>query len=202
MSCDLEKAKIEIVRDALKDVTDTIRAQDRKASYMIAIIFFLISTFTLTTLRMNDLVKIECYNTLVLFYPVFYLIIAVGFLFYSYNPVSNPIEALSKEDAEFGKDKFFIFYGKDKDKNAENLADDFLSATSEIKGVLRVLYIEILKLSKIRERKISLIKNANIFLFIGLGVGFVQIVTFYKFSFELFWLSFISTVIYLLCRKS
>ena len=31
MSCDLDKAKIEIVRDAFKDVQDTIRAQDRKA---------------------------------------------------------------------------------------------------------------------------------------------------------------------------
>ena len=33
VSCDLEKSKIEVVRDALKDAIDTIRAQDRKASY-------------------------------------------------------------------------------------------------------------------------------------------------------------------------
>lgn len=53
MSCDLEKSKIEVVRDALKDAIDTVRAQDRKASYMIAIIFFLISSFILTTLYIN-----------------------------------------------------------------------------------------------------------------------------------------------------
>jgi len=201
MSCDLEKAKIEIVRDALKDVQDTIRAQDRKASYMIAIVFFLISAFTLVTLKMNDLVTIEYLDNLVLFYPVFYFIIAVCFLFYSYNPVSNPTEVLTQEDAEFGKDKFFIFYKKDKDKSSEILADDFLSVTEEIRSILRVLYIEILKLSKIRERKISLIKNGNLFLFIGLIVGAIQIITFYKFSFELFGLSLLCIVSYFLCKK-
>lgn len=201
MSCDLEKAKIEIVRDALKDVTDTVRAQDRKASYMIAIIFFLVTAFTLTTLRINEIVKIEYLDHMMLFYPILYFIVAVGFLFYSYNPVSNPTKVLSNEDAEFGKDKFFILFTKDRDKEATKLVEDFLSATSDIKGILKILYIENLKLSKIRDRKISLIKNANVFLFIGLIVGTIQIVTFYKFSLELFGLSLICTVIYFLCRK-
>jgi len=127
--------------------------------------------------------------------------VAVGFLFYSYNPVSNPMEVLSKEDSGLGKDKFFVLFTKDRDKDATKLVEEFLSATSDIKGILKILYIEILKLSKIRDRKISLIKNANVFLFIGLIVGVIQIVTFYKFSFELFGLSFVSTIIYLLCRK-
>lgn len=200
MSCDLEKAKIEVVRDALKDVQDTIRAQDRKASYMIAIVFFLITAFTLITLRMNEIVKIEYLDTLVLFCPILYFIIAVVFLFYSYNPVSNPTEVLSKEDSDLGKDKFFVLFTKDRDKYATKLVEDFLSVISDIKDILKILYIEILKLSKIRDRKISLIKNANVFLFIGLIVGVIQIVTFYKFSFELFGLSFVSTIIYLLCR--
>ena len=201
MSCDLEKAKIEIVRDALKDVTDTVRAQDRKASYMIAIIFFLVTAFTLTTLRINEIVKIEYLDHMMLFYPIVYFFVTVGFLFYSYNPVSNPTKVLSNEDAEFGKDKFFVLFTKDRDKDATKLVEDFLSATSDIKGILKILYIENLKLSKIRDRKISLIKNANVFLFIGLIVGTIQIVTFYKFSLELFGLSLICTVIYFLCRK-
>jgi len=200
MDCDLEKAKIEIVRDALKDVTETIRAQDRKASYMIAIVLFLISAFTLTALKMNEIIKIEYLDDLVLFYPVCYFIIAVGLLFYSYYPVLNPTEVLSKEDAQFIEDKFFILYKKDRDKNADKLADGFLNATKNIKDILKILYIEILILSKIRERKISLIKNANLFLFIGFGAGIMQIVTFYKFSFELFGLSFVF-IVFIYCLK-
>ena len=201
MSCDLEKAKIEIVRDALKDVTDTVRAQDRKASYMIAIIFFLVTAFTLTTLRINEIVKIEYLDHLILFYPILYFIVGVGFLFYSYNPVSNPTKVLSKEDADYGADKFFVSFTKDRDKDATKLVENFLSATSDIKGILKILYIEILKLSKIRDRKISLIKNANVFLFTGLITGVVQIVTFYKFSFELFGLSLLCIVSYFLFKK-
>ena len=62
VSCDIEKSKIEVVRDALKDAIDTIRAQDRKASYMIAIIFFLITAFVLTTLKINSFEKGISYN--------------------------------------------------------------------------------------------------------------------------------------------
>ena len=107
VSCDLEKSKIEVVRDALKDAIDTIRAQDRKASYMIAIIFFLITAFVLTTLKINSFEKGISYNDSIVFFPIIYLFITVGFLFYSYNPVSNPTEVLTEEDKEFGKDKFF-----------------------------------------------------------------------------------------------
>jgi Ca2+/Na+ antiporter len=201
MSSDLDKSRIEILRDALKDATDTIRAQDRKASYMIAIVFFIISAFSMTTLKISSLEKIQYVDHLALFFPILYLIVAVGFLFYSYNPVSNPTEALITEDIEFGKDKFFTFYMNDKEKSAEKLADDFLSATNEVRGILRVLYIEILKLSKIRERKIAFIKKANLFLFIGLIVGIIQIVTFYNFSFELLGISAICLIIYIVCKK-
>lgn len=201
VSCDLEKSKIEVVRDALKDAIDTIRAQDRKASYMIAIIFFLITAFVLTTLKINSFEKGISYNNLIVFFPIIYLFITVGFLFYSYNPVSNPTEVLTEEDKEFGKDKFFIFHMKDKEKDSETLASSFINATEDIKGILKILYIEILKISKIRERKISLIKQSTEILLIGVGFGFAQIITFYKFSLELFFISFSIFLFYLLCRK-
>ena len=201
MSCDLEKSKIEVVRDALKDAIDTIRAQDRKASYMIAIIFFLITAFVLTTLKINSFEKSISYNDLIVFFPIIYLFITVGFLFYSYNPVSNHTEVLTEEDKEFGKDKFFIFHMKDKEKNSETLASNFISATKGIEGILKILYIEILKVSKIRERKISLIKQSTEILLIGVGFGFAQIITFYKFSLELFSISFFIFLFCFLCRK-
>lgn len=202
MSCDLEKSKIEVVRDALKDAIDTIRAQDRKASYMIAIVFFLITAFVLTTLKINSFEKSISYNDLIDFFPIIYLFITVGFLFYSYSPVSNPTDVLTEEDKEFGKDKFFIFHMKDKEKDSETLADNFIDATSNIKGILKILYIEILKVSKIRERKISLIKQSTEILLIGVGFGFAQIITFYKFSLELSFISFLIFLFCFLCRKS
>lgn len=201
MSCDLEKSKIEVVRDALKDAIDTIRAQDRKASYMIAIVFFLITAFVLTTLKINCFEKSISYNDLIDFFPIIYLFITVGFLFYSYSPVSNPTDVLTEEDKEFGKDKFFIFHMKDKEKDSETLADSFIDATSNIKGILKILYIEILKVSKIRERKISLIKQSTEILLIGVGFGFAQIITFYKFSLELSFISFLIFLFCFLCRK-
>jgi len=89
---DLDKSRIEVVRDALKDVIDTIRAQDRKASYMIAIVFFLITTFTMVTIKVNNLDEIKYLDHLVLGFPILFFFISVGFLFYSYNPESNPTE--------------------------------------------------------------------------------------------------------------
>ena len=123
------------------------------------------------------------------------------FLFYSYNPVSNPTEVLTKEDEEFGRDKFFIFHMNDKEKNSETLANNFIESTSDIKGVLKILYIEILKVSKIRERKISLIKQSSIFLFLGLTSEFAQILTFYKFNLQLFGTSVLICVFYFICKK-
>jgi hypothetical protein len=210
MSCDLEKSKIEVVRDALKDATDTIRAQDRKASYMIAIIFFLISSFILTTLYIKkdfcvyniNIGYLDNIINLLIFFPILYFFIAIILLFISYNPVSNPTEALTKEDQELGRDKFFIFHMNDKEKNSETLANNFIESTSDIKGVLKILYIEILKVSKIRERKISLIKQSSIFLFFGLMSEFTQILTFYKFSLQLFGISMLICIFYFMCRKA
>lgn len=210
MNCDLEKSKIEVVRDALKDATDTVRAQDRKASYMIAIIFFLISSFILTTLYIKkeftvyniDIDYLDNIVNLLVFFPVLYFFIAIILLFYSYNPVSNPTEVLTKEDQELGRDKFFIFHMNDKEKDSETLANNFINATLEMKGILQILYIEILKVSKIRERKISLIKQSSILLFFGLTSEFIQILTFYKFSLQLFGISMLICIFYFMCRKA
>lgn len=198
---DLEKSKIEVVRDALKDAIDTIRAQDRKASYMIAINFFVITSFVLTTLKINNLEEICSYNELINFFPILYFFIAVTFLLYSYNPVSNPSETLTKEDENFGKDKFFIFHIKDREKNSDTLVNSYIKSTESIEGILKILYIEILKVSKIRERKISLIKQSTSFLFFGLTSAFIQIITFYEYSLPLFAVSIFIAIFCFICKR-
>lgn len=206
--CDLDKSKIEVVRDALKDAIDTIRALDRKASYIIAIILFLISSFVLITLKIknklifeNTNISIDNIVNLFLFFPIIYFVIAIALLFYSYNPVSNPMEVLKEDDKSFGKDTFFIFYSKDQEKDAKDLTNNFLLKAKGIDGILRILYIEILKISKIRERKISLIKLSIVFLFIGLISEIIQIFTFYNFSPQLFGVTVITTFVYFICKR-
>ena len=90
------------------------------------------------------------------------------------------------------------------EKNADKLAEDFINATSDTKDILKLLYIEILKLSKIRDRKISYIKFANPFIFTGLVSAIAQIITLYKYSWVLLGISiaFLSIyLVYIFCKR-
>ncbi len=204
VNCDLEKSKIELVRDALKDTIDTIRAQDRKASYMIAIVFFMVSAYSLITSKKHSFECISSFQELIHFYPIIYLLLAVGFLFFSYNPVLNPVKVLTDEDIKLGKNKLFVLYTKDKENSSDKLADDFIKSTKSTKNILKLLYIEILKLSKIRDRKISYIKFANPFIFTGLVSAIAQIITLYQYSDILLCISIVFLSIYLVyifCKR-
>jgi len=200
MSCDLTKSRIEVLRDALKDVQDTIRAQDRKASYIIAIEFFIISSFVYFYKFAHQLEGIKEYFQLFDLFPVLFFIISIGYLFLSYSPVSNPQEVLNKDDQEFGRGKFFVFYSKDFEYNSEQLAENYLKDTAEEKGLIRVLYIEILKLSKIRERKIKYIKEANSWLLISFVFAFLQVVTLFSYNLYAFLSGLFFTIIYKACK--
>jgi len=197
---DLTKSRIEVLRDALKDVQDTIRAQDRKASYIIAIEFFIISSFVYFYKFSHQLEGINEYSQLFDLFPVLFFIISIRYLFLSYSPVSNPQEVLNKDDQEFGKGKFFVFYSKDLEYSSEQLAERYLEDTAEEKGLIRVLYIEILKLSKIRERKIKYIKEANSWLLISFVFTTLQVVTLFNYNLYSFLSGLFFTIIYKACR--
>ena len=182
MSCDLEKSKVEVVRDALKDVADTIRALDRKVSYIIVITSFMFSGYIYIIAKINSFEKLLqdgkkeqllsfLSENFFLFVPIILFIIALVFLFKSYDPVSNPTQVLSEEDKKFPPNLFFYKYTTKICDKSENLATNFLNQTTEIKGILQILYIEICKLSYIRDRKLGLIKIANALLFTGFLVS-------------------------------
>lgn len=192
---DLNKSRIELLRDAMKDAADTVRAQDRKASYMIAIVFFLITTFSVTTHRITGVEDVHQFTQILYFFPLIYLLTAVGFLLISYNPISNPTDVLTSEDLDLGKDTFFIHYQQDKAKSSTVLVQDFYKKTQEFSDLARILYIEILILSKIRDTKIKHIKTANIFLFSGLVYSALQLASFYNFSLNLLGLSAVTSLI-------
>lgn len=178
---DLSKARIEVLRDALKDVVDTLRALDRKTSYLININSFIFGGYILIMMQIKNISFLN-YQDLIFFFPLIYLIIALFFYFFSYSPVSDPSEVLQKDDKEFGKNKFYSHYIEDRFFSAEKLSSEFFDDTKDAKSLSRVLYIEILKLSKIRERRIGLIKLGNIHFLIGAVLILLQVATLSEFS--------------------
>lgn len=192
MSFDLDRARTDILRDAWTEVNDTIRAQDRKASYMIALVWFLISAFSIATIKINGLQTFSHLVEILLFFPVFYLMMAAFYLFYSYYPQVNPITALRPEDREFQQNKLFILHTRNQEHSASELAEKFINDTYDFKQAVRMLYIEIIKLSKIRDRKISLIKQSSTFLILGIFSSILQFASFYKFSVYLIAVSLIA----------
>lgn len=174
MGGDLDKARVEVIRDALKDVADTIRSQDRKASYIIAIVFVTMSSYIFAIIKIKGLGKLDealplnfITNNWYLLYPLFFFILALIFLFESYSPHLNPKKVLNKQDMAFGSNMFFFDSQGQNEGDAEELSDTFIKRTADIKGLIKILYIEIFKLSYIRDYKIQLLKAANILTYIA-----------------------------------
>ncbi len=179
---DISKSRIEVLRDALKDVVDTLRALDRKTSYLINIISFIFGGYVLIMMKVENINFLD-YEDLIIFFPLIYLVIAMFFYFFSYSPVSNPSEVLQEEDKEFGKNKFYSHYLGDRFYSAKDLSNSFFDSTIDAKSLARVLYIEILKLSKIRERRIDHIKLGNVHFLVGAVLMILQIATLSQFTF-------------------
>ena len=186
MSKDLDKSRIEVLRDATKDVSDTLRALDRKTSYIMSILLFIFSGYVIIMTKINSISVWNNYNELGIFFPLIYLIISLFFYFFSYSPVSNPQNVLQKQDQTFGFNKFYSPYIGDGRNNAKTCGDKFINDTKDIESLARILYVEIFKLSKIRERRIDYIKLGNKQFLIGSIIMLLQIITLSKFNFELF----------------
>lgn len=197
---ELSKYRIELLKDALKDVQETIRAQDRKASYIIAIEFFMISSFIYAFFAMKSYDKIDSLYKLVELYPIVFFIISILYLFYSYSPVTNPQEVLDDKDKDLGKNKFFVFYSKDLEYSSHELSQNLLNDIDSEKNLLRVVYIEILKLSKIRERKIKYINIANDWLLISFVFMILQIILFFDFTLYTFLIGSLFALLFKGCK--
>lgn len=173
---DLNKSRIEVLRDATKDVSDTLRALDRKTSYIITLTMFIFSSYSLIVLKMENLQHIGA-KEMMFFLPLIYLIAATYFYFYSYSPIENPTIALEDDDNTYVENTFFIFHTEDKANLIDDLAANYILKAPDIKGLAKVLYAEIIKLSKIRGRRINLIKTGNRILLFGSIFIILEILT-------------------------
>jgi hypothetical protein len=159
---DIEKVKIDILRDALKDAIDTVRALDRKIVFLTSfngIFLGLVSTLFFK----KDILEKMTFNIEVFYISLGVLIIFWIFLFFkimnSISPQINPIEVFKlEEDKNFSNNTFFIFTdGKENYLDLETLSKSY-SEIDSYSDLKKLLYKEIGKVSYIRDKKI---KNIN-----------------------------------------
>ena len=144
---DLEKTKIDILRDALKDASDTVRALDRKINFLVsynAIFLGLISTLY---------IKFEDIRVIVVYYEYFYGVLTLISLIWvhqfiqmmmSISPKSNPIEVFKEEaDKKFSDNNFFIFtVGIEKSLKLDTLMKSY-DTIKDFDDIQKLLYKEI-----------------------------------------------------------
>jgi len=163
---EIDKIKIDILRDALKDSIDTIRALDKKivflVSYNAVFLGFIVTIF----LKYKDVEKIlvssykyfyYCLGVLGFIWACVFIIIMIGI-----NPKHNPIEVFkNKEDKDFSNNVFFILTNGKESLQLNELLDNFDKINS-LKNIYKLLYKEIGKTAYIRDMKSkSVSKSVN-----------------------------------------
>jgi len=162
---DIEKAKIDILRDALKDASDTVRALDRKINFLVSYNAVFLG-FIITIFFKNEIIKKLLPNN----YENFYIFLGIlGFIWVcvfiaimlGIAPKSNPIEVFKEDDdKKFANDVFFIFTDAKKESLKLN---KMLANFNEIKfhnDIQKLLYKEIGKVSFIRDTKLKSVNHS------------------------------------------
>jgi len=163
---DLEKTKIDILRDALKDASDTVRALDRKINFLVsynAIFLGLISTLY---------IKFEDIRVIVVYYEYFYGVLTLISLIWvhqfiqmmmSISPKSNPIEVFKGDaDKKISENNFFIFTGGIEKSLELNTLMKSYDTIKDFDDIQKLLYKEIGKVSYIRDLKLNSVKTSVI----------------------------------------
>jgi len=162
---DINKIKIEILRDAFKDVVDTIRALDRKIVFLVSYNAIFLGFIVTIFLRYKEVEKLlpNSYGSLyccLSILGVIWAFVLIGIMM-GISPAVNPIDVFeSDEDRKFGQNMFFIFTDGKKEKlNLSQLVESYKEINTEEK-LEKLLYKEIGKVSFIRDIKINTIKRS------------------------------------------
>ena len=152
---EIDKIKIDILRDALKDTTDTIRALDRKIVFLVSYNAIFLGFIVTIFLRYKDLEEI-------LTKPHYYFYLGIlGFIWacvfigimMGIDPKRNPTEVFKeKEDRNFSNNVFFILTEGKESLKLDELLHNFDKIDS-LKKIYKLLYKEIGKTSYIRDMK-------------------------------------------------
>jgi len=183
---DIDNIRIDLLKEAQKDVTETIRALDRKISFIMAFKTFLISGSTyLLTHILNDCSLKE--NTLLI--TIVILIIFTIFLsllnsIWQLQPKLTPKIPFAEysPDFDYADNTLFIFTNPDiygnvsKKIHLYELISNLDKNTEDINKIKKTIYKEITKLSYIRDLKISRMKLDNMFILIFILIIIIAIV--------------------------
>jgi hypothetical protein len=161
---EIEKTKIDILRDALKDASDTTRALDTKINFLVSYNAVFLGVFS--TLFLNSKLIIPYIVNANLFFNLL-MIIGIAWIIFFINimmyiaPRSNPIEVFRTEhDKVFSNNVFFIFTeAKTATLELNKLTENY-SRIENYKQIEKLLYKEIGKVSYIRDKKIKSIALA------------------------------------------
>lgn len=154
---DIEKVKIDILRDALKDAIDTVRALDRKVVFLVSfntIFLGLVSTlfFKQEVLR-KMILNVEMFYSVLGAIGIVWIVVFIQIMM-GISPKINPIDIFqSDNDKQFSNNVFFVFTGA---KKASLELDKLLDTYNKIDSynkIQKLLYKEIGKVSYIRDMK-------------------------------------------------
>jgi len=159
---DIEKLKIDILRDALKDAIGTVQALDRKIVFLVSfngVFLGLISTlFFKQEVLTNIISNIELFYSILGVIDIIWIIVFIQIML-GISPKINPIEVFkSKEDKEFSNNIFFIFTGANKGSLELDKLIYSYNKIDSYKKIQKLLYKEIGKVSYIRDSKLKNIK--------------------------------------------
>lgn len=165
---ELEKVKIDILRDSLKDVIDTIRALDKKIRYIISFNGLALGFIGSLLILYKKELDIEIFSSLsilgfLLLSP--WVMNLIGLL-WTFDPKVNPnnIFCSDKDKKSFNKCYFipftfkFLNWNPKEHIHLDSLVKQLDESIKDTNDVKLLLYKEISKLSYIRDVKIKNIK--------------------------------------------
>lgn len=156
---DIEKIKIEILRDALKDAIDTVRALDRKIVFLVSfngVFLGLISTIFFKQEVLKKMISnIELFYCVLGSIGIVWVVIFIQIMM-GISPKTNPISVFKRnDDKHFANNTFFLFTsGKESSLELDRLLDTY-SKIDSYKKIQKLLYKEIGKVSYIRDSKLQ-----------------------------------------------
>lgn len=160
---DIEKTKIDILRDALKDASDTIRALDRKINFLVsynAVFLGAISTLFFNYKDLSFINNIEIFYCLLVIISLIWIGLFINMMM-GIAPKTNPIEIFKNAlDQEFAGNIFFVFTNAKKATlELDKLSENF-SKIEGYKQIEKLLYKEIGKVSYIRDVKLKSVSRS------------------------------------------
>ncbi|MBU0721676.1 hypothetical protein KJ877_10065 [bacterium] len=162
---DMDKYRIELLRDSYKDAVDTIRAVDKKVSFVLAFKTYFTTALVTTFVHLiNEGYLLKSIGAFSYIIVAFMLCIAsILYSLWQFQPKVNPTEPFIPHgsDSRYGNNTLFISTNLSwsnkcpTKKHLNTLVMNMGLYTSNIENMKRLMYKEITQVSYIRDWKIK-----------------------------------------------